>query len=217
MIRGAIFDMDGVLVDSHPVHMRAWERFLKSHGRTVSQRDLDFILEGRKREEILRHFMGELTPELLSSYGQQKEALFREESTNMKAIPGVAQFLEELASAALPMGVASCGGRGRVHHLLDHLQLTRYFRFIITGDDVIDGKPDPAIFIKAAGQMEIPPDNLLVFEDSVSGVCAARAAGMQCLGIAEESHAEELKKAGAKSVVKDFQNLSLSEISGIFG
>lgn len=216
MIRGAIFDMDGVLVDSHPVHMRAWERFLKSQGRPVSQQDLDFILEGRKREEILRHFMGELTPELLASYGQQKEALFREESTNMKSIPGVTRFLDELASVSLPMGVASCGGRGRVNHLLDQLQLAHYFRFIITGDDVTDGKPDPAIFLKAAGQLQMHPEDLLVFEDSVSGVRAARAAGMQCLGIADDSRAGELIKAGAKSVVLDFFHVDLAKVNNLF-
>lgn len=216
MIRGAIFDMDGVLVDSHPVHMRAWERFLKSQGRPVSQQDLDFILEGRKREEILRHFMGELTPELLASYGHQKEALFREEAVNMKAIPGVTGFLDELASASLPMGVASCGGRGRVNHLLDQLQLTHYFRFIITGDDVKDGKPDPAIFLKTAGHLQIHPEDLLVFEDSVSGVRAARAAGMECLGIADNSRAEELRMAGAKCIVEDFLKLTLPEIYKLF-
>ncbi len=208
--------MDGVLVDSHPVHMRAWERFLKSQGRAVTQQDLDFILEGRKREEILRHFMGELTPELLTSYGQQKEALFREESTNMKTIPGVTRLLDELASISLPMGVASCGGRGRVHHLLEQLQLTHYFRFIITGDDVVDGKPDPAIFLKAAGRLGIPPEDLLVFEDSVSGVCAARTAGMHCLGIADDSRAEELMKAGANSVVQDFFHITSAEIQVLF-
>ncbi|MGH9699781.1 MAG: HAD family hydrolase [Candidatus Acidiferrales bacterium] len=216
MIGGAIFDMDGVLVDSHPVHMRAWERFLRSQGRPVSQQDLDFILEGRKREEILRHFMGELTPELLASYGQQKETLFREESTNMKTIPGVTGFLDELRSASLPMAVASCGGRGRVNHLLEQLQLTQYFRFIITGDDVQDGKPDPAIFLKTARHLQIPPEDLLVFEDSVSGVRAACAAGMECLGIADESRTEELTKAGAKCVVRDFFHVNLGKITDLF-
>lgn len=216
MIRGAIFDMDGVLVDSHPVHMRAWERFLRSQRRPVSQQDLDFILEGRKREEILRHFLGDLTPELLVSFGRQKEALFREEAVNMKPIPGVTRFLDELASASVPMGVASCGGRGRVNHLLEQLQLTHYFRFIITGDDVRDGKPDPAIFLKTADHLKISPQDLLVFEDSVSGVRAARAAGMNCLGIADDSRAEELKKAGAKCVVEDFMKLTLPEIYRLF-
>ena len=208
--------MDGVLVDSHPVHMRAWERFLRSQGRPVSQQDLDFILEGRKREEILRHFMGELTPELLASFGQQKETLFREESTNMKTIPGVTRFLDELASVSLPIGVASCGGRGRVNHLLEQLQLTHYFRFIITGDDVQDGKPDPAIFLKTARHLQIPPEDLLVFEDSVSGVRAARAAGMECLGIADDSRAEELRKAGAKCVARDFFHVNLTKINQLF-
>jgi HAD superfamily hydrolase (TIGR01509 family) len=215
VLKGVIFDMDGVLVDSHPVHLRAWERFLRSLGRQVTQDDLAFILEGRKREEILTHFLGELSPEQLRAYGQQKEMLFREESQTIGTIPGVREFLRELNSAAIPLAVASCGGSGRVNHLLEHLHLRPYFKVVVTGDDVKDGKPDPSIFLMAAAQMNIPPGDVLALEDSVSGVQAAKSAGMRCLGIAAQPRAAELTMAGADDVVADFREISLNDIAGL--
>jgi beta-phosphoglucomutase len=107
-MKGAIFDLDGVLVDSHPVHLRAWTRLLNSVGTTVTENDMSFILEGRKREEILQHFLGGLTEEQLDHYGWQKELFFQEESKNIETIPGVPEFLEKLAATSIPMAVASC-------------------------------------------------------------------------------------------------------------
>jgi beta-phosphoglucomutase len=216
MIKGTIFDMDGVLVDSHPAHMRAWTRFLLNHGRPVSEADMQFILEGRKREEILRHFLGDLTPEQMQSYGREKEILFREESRTIDTIRGVREFLEELAKASVPIAVATCGGRGRVQHLLETLQLTKYFSVVVTGDDVKEGKPDPSIFLKAANELKLRVEDVLALEDSVSGVQSAKAARMKCLGIAAASRADELKQAGADYVVEDFRHVTLAKVYELF-
>ncbi len=77
-VQGVIFDMDGVIVDSHPFHRRAWHKFLRSVGKDVSEEDLDFILDGRKRHEILRHFLGELSEPELANYGNCKDEFFQQ-------------------------------------------------------------------------------------------------------------------------------------------
>ena len=77
MLGGVIFDFDGVIVDSHAAHMKAWKAFLLTKGKAFSDAELSFVREGAKREEILRHFLGELTPEQIASYGAEKDKLFQ--------------------------------------------------------------------------------------------------------------------------------------------
>ena len=96
MLRGAVFDFDGVIVDSHPVHMRAWKKFLASVGKTVSEEQLHFVLDGRKRDDILRHFMGELDADQIVEYGLRKEQCFREEAAHVRTAEGLLDFLEDL-------------------------------------------------------------------------------------------------------------------------
>ena len=216
MLRGIIFDFDGVIVDSHLAHKRAWERFLASVGKKVSEEDLEFVLDGRKREEILRHFLGELNEDQLRTSGQQKEQFFRGEAANVRTIEGVQHLLDELRQAEIALGVASSGSRSRVDSLLKQLELRKHFRAIVTGDEVPQGKPDPALFLKAAQALQIDPCELLAVEDAVSGVRAARAAGMRCLGIAEGERAPLLFDAGANRVVPNFASLSLVDLQEFF-
>src|SRR5579863_5617224 len=150
MLRGVIFDFDGVIVDSHPAHMRAWKSFLSSVGKTVSEEQLQFVLDGRKREDILRHFMGNLDPEQMVAYGLRKEKCFRDEVTHVRIADGLEDFLEELRCERLALAIASSGSRSRVHFLLDRFGLKKFFRVVVTGDEVEHGKPHPALFLKAA-------------------------------------------------------------------
>src|SRR6266853_3642472 len=114
MLSGVIFDMDGVIVDSHPVHKKAWRRFLELQGKEVSDEELSFIMDGRKREEILRYFLGELSDEQVRILGRQKELLFREHATAMRTIEGLPAFLGLLARANVRLAVASSGSCARV-------------------------------------------------------------------------------------------------------
>jgi HAD superfamily hydrolase (TIGR01509 family) len=215
-MKGAIFDLDGVLADSHPAHFRAWKRLLNSIGTTIQDQDVDFILEGRKRQEILEHFLGKLNDKQLDDYGRQKEAFFREESKNIEAIAGVRELLQKLTLASFPLAVASCGTRGRVNQLLEQLDLRTYFQVVITGDDVKDGKPDPSIFLLAAERYGVAPKDSLCLEDSVSGIKAAKAAGMKCIGVAKGARRALLLEVGADRVVPDFAHLSLAGLQSLF-
>src|SRR5713226_3882180 len=215
MFRSLVFDFDGVIVDSHPVHTRAWKKFLDSVGRTVPEEQLQFVLDGRKREDILRHFMGELDADQIVEYGHRKEQFFRDEAAHVRTIDGLLDFLEDLKYEELALAVASSGSRSRVNFLLDTLDLKKIFQVVITGDEVEQGKPHPAIFLTAAQHLGIDPLELVAFEDAVSGVRAARSAGMMCVGIAQTDRAAILVDAGANYVVPDFQTLSYSKLQQI--
>lgn len=216
MLAGVIFDLDGVIVDSHPAHKRAWKRFFQSIGKEVSNEDLAFVLEGRKREDILRHFLGDLSEEQVRHYGAKKEELFRGSAQELKTIDGLPDFLEQLEAAGLPLALASSASRSRAEYMLKGLELKARFEVIVTGDDVAKGKPDPAIFQLAARGLGLGPENLLVCEDAVSGVEAAKVAGMKCLAIAANGRGPLLKQAGADVVVPDFTEARLHELRGLF-
>jgi beta-phosphoglucomutase len=216
MFRGVIFDFDGVVVDSHPVHKRAWERFLDSVGRVATEEELQFVLDGRTRDDILRHFLGELDTAKIVQYGHQKEQFFRDEAADVQTIKGLRPFVENLEEAHLALGIASSGSKSRVDFLLDRLNLKKHFRIVVTGDEVTDGKPHPAVFLKAAERLRTDPCDLIAFEDAISGVKAAKSAGMLCIGIARPDRASVLLDAGATYVVPDFQSLSQSKLQEIF-
>jgi beta-phosphoglucomutase len=217
MLQAVIFDMDGVIVDSHPIHKKAWRRFLDSVGKEVPEEDLDFILDGRKKEDILRHFLGDLSPEEIHRLGHEKELLFREEArAELRPVEGVEQLLNSLSRAKIKLGVASSGSDSRVNFVLRQLHLLQYFSAIVAGDEVSAGKPDPAIFRLTSQKLDVAPEQILVFEDSVSGVKAATAAGMRCVGLAEASRAESLLEAGAEHVIDHFGGFSVTQAHKLF-
>lgn len=216
MLQAIIFDLDGVIVDSHPLHQQAWKTFFRSLGKEVPDHQLSFVLEGRKREDILRHFLGDLSEDQVKYYGARKEALFRDSGQELKTIQGLPEFLDRLEAAALSLALASSASRSRALYTLERLDLKRRFRVIVTGDDVAKGKPDPAIFHLAAQGLNVAPENIMVCEDAVCGVAAAKEAGMKCLAIAANGRGPLLKKAGADCVIPDFTSARLDDLRGLF-
>lgn len=214
--KGVIFDMDGVLIDSHPVHKKVWRQFLASLDRPVTEQELDFVLDGRRREEILRHFLGELSAERIREYGQLKNRIYEKTTRELKTISGVEQFLGTLESAGIPMAVATSASFERARDTLAALGILPRFNALVTGNDVVKGKPDPEAFMRAAQRLDRDSHELLVVEDAVSGVKAAKSAGMKCLGIAAGDRIEILRAAGADHVVRDYRKVSLSEVHQLF-
>ncbi|HEY1525697.1 MAG TPA: HAD family phosphatase [Candidatus Angelobacter sp.] len=217
MLAAIIVDFDGVIVDSHPLHMRAWKEFLCSAGRGVSDDDLLFVREGAKRDEILQRFMGDLTAEQIQQYGSEKEHLFQKLAGELKLVRGFAGFLAQAEVAGLPAAVATSGSRRRVEGTLRRFDLLTRFHTIVTGDDVPRGKPDPALFQRAAQGLRVDAENILVCEDAVAGVVAAKTAGMKCLAIATDGREAMLQAAGADLVVADFARVSLDDARRMFG
>jgi beta-phosphoglucomutase len=212
MLKAVIFDMDGVIIDSHPAHREAWRVFLRNLGRTVSDAELDFVLDGRKRGEILCHFLGALSEDEIREYGEQKDKFFRQHSLEINLIPGVVELLSQLRNAAIATAVATSASENRTRRVLDQLQLARSFDIVVSGNDVVCGKPDPEIYRVTCQKLGTSPDCALAIEDAVSGIRAARAAGLMCIGLAGHQLPDVLRAAGATHVVRNFLDLSLTQL-----
>lgn len=216
-LSAVVFDMDGVIVDSHPAHCRAWKEFLLLFGKNVSDNELNFVLDGRKRNEILSHFLGPLTEEQLKAYGKLKDEFFWRTTSEIVPIPGVLEFIENIRKAGIALAMATSASAKRTCSTLERLGLLPYFAAIVTGDDVRDGKPHPEIYQLACKRANFSPSDVVAIEDAPSGVRAAKSAGLKCLGIASAQSDRALTAAGADYVLADFVSLSLARFQSILG
>lgn len=179
-----IFDMDGVLLDSNQAHREAWTAYNRSFGLKTTE-DMIERMYGRRNDAILRDFFGPgLSDEEVRRRGAEKERLYREAigpRLEQMLIPGLRPFLRHYRCA--PLAVATNAEPENVSFLLDKAGLRGFFRVVVDGSQVRRPKPDPEIYLRAAELLGVAPGNAIVFEDSPSGVEAARAAGMRVIGL----------------------------------
>jgi len=209
--------MDGVIVDSHPAHCLAWKEFLLAFGRDVTDRELKFVLDGRKRDEILCHFLGPLTNDQLQAYGKLKDEFFWRTASEVAPIPGVLEFIKSIRDAGISLAVATSASAARTRSTLDRLGLLPCFKAVVTGDDVREGKPHPDIYRLACQRANLPPSATVAIEDAPSGVRAAKGAGLRCAAIAGIQSEKALSAAGADCILDNFLDLSLSQFQSMLG
>jgi len=176
-IKGLIFDCDGTLVDSMPLHMRAWEHVITSNGGPWDE-EFFFSRKGSPEEKIVdvynRQFGRSLNPR---DTVRSKHEYFLAHAGGIKPIRHVLEIVLAYRGV-LPMAVASGGTREIVNLELEILPLKGIFDIVLTADDKIRPKPEPDIFLEAAKRMQVPPEFCQVFEDGDFGLEAARVAGM---------------------------------------
>ena len=178
-----IFDLDGVVVDSMPVHTLAWQRYLQSLG--IQGNHVETRMHGRRNDEIVTDFLGsDVDAQAIHEHGAAKERLFRElmrEQLDRRLVPGVKRFLGRASHAKIAL--ATNAEPANVDFVLDGAGLRRYFQAIVDGTQVARAKPAPDVYLLAADKLGVAPANCIVFEDSPVGVEAARAAGTRVVGI----------------------------------
>jgi HAD superfamily hydrolase (TIGR01509 family) len=194
---GAIFDWDGVIIDSSRQHEESWERLAREVGRTLPEGHFKAGF-GRKNEFIIPNILGwREEPGEVRRLSLRKEALYREIvlEKGLEPLPGVRTWLERLAAAAVPCVIGSSTHRENIKVSLDVLGLRGFFREIVSAEDVSHGKPDPEVFLMAAGKMGMAPGRCVVFEDAHVGIEAARRAGMRVIAVATTNRLDALGKA----------------------
>lgn len=196
---GYIFDLDGTLVDSMPLHYRAWNEAMKRAGLPQElDEDLFYSLGGvptlRVAELLAEHYGMRLDPRRVF---HEKEGLFLGLKGELRLVEPVAAFARRVARTH-PVSVASGGPRDVVHETLRLTGLAPLFRVVITPEDVTFGKPAPDMFLLAAERMGVPARACLVFEDAEPGIAAARTAGMRWVRVPSRKPAAAAMPAGLR-------------------
>jgi beta-phosphoglucomutase family hydrolase len=181
-IKGLVFDCDGTIADTMPLHYKAWVVAMGEHGVDFPEA-LFYEMAGIPTPriiEILNQRHGHSMP--VDQTAQRKDALFEEMIPQVSVIEPVVKLVRQYAGK-LPMAVATGGSRGVVTKTLSALNLLEYFQTLVTADDVKHGKPAPDIFLEAARRIGVPPEQCCGFEDADLGLQAIRSAGMMAIDI----------------------------------
>ncbi|RTL36246.1 MAG: HAD family phosphatase [Candidatus Melainabacteria bacterium] len=183
-IQGLIFDMDGVLLDSEPLHLQAYQELLQTFGITFTEDDNHPFL-GRTDLELAEHLIckHQLSMDAWQLVARKEENLARLFSTSIEPMPGVLNVLKKARELSLPCAVASSATLPTIELIVEKLDIAAYFQTLTSGDEVPHGKPAPDVYLLAAKRIGVLPINCLVVEDSFNGVLAAKAAGMKCIAI----------------------------------
>lgn len=201
-----IFDMDGVIIDSNPFHKISLKQFCKKYSHDLTEEQLRERIYGRTNKDWLTNVFGQLEPEQLKKYADEKEALFRELYQNdIKPLEGLVAFLEKMDEQKVPRAIATSAPRANVDFTLTKTKTGKYFSTILDESFVQRGKPDPEIYIKTATALKFNPGHCIVFEDSLSGVKSAKAAGCKVVGITTTHTHEELHETDL--VIDNFSGL----------
>lgn len=187
MIKAVIYDLDDLMVDSNPLHLRAWEKLLKVYGHEFSElpesSQSKFI--GMRvidiSQEIIKYF--KLGIGIQEFYGKRVEIFLELVREELKPMPGLIQSIKLLKEKNYKLAIASSGAKKYINLVISKFQLGGIFDIIVTGDDVHKGKPNPETYTTACKKLNILPEDCVVLEDATVGIMAAKSAGCKCIGV----------------------------------
>ena len=213
-MQAGIFDLDGVIVNTVPLHFKAWQRMFKEYGKDFTFEDYKKKVDGIPRNDGARAILNDISEDELKKASDKKQGYFLEylESEKIPVYDSTVHLIKSIKDDSLKVGVISSSKN--CLPILKKTGLVDLFDEIITGNDITKGKPDPQVFFMAAEKMEVEPAQCVVFEDAVLGVQAAKSAGMKCVGIDRYGKPERLNKADL--VISDLGEVDLGKIKALF-
>lgn len=211
MIRGLLFDLDGVLVNTNPLHCQAWKELAQELGIPFTTEDYDAFL-GISRAQCLELLLQKgnrsFSPQEKIRLCDRKNDRYREligGLTPAALLPGVPEFLRAARAEGYRIGLGSVSKNAGF--LLQRLEIGPLFDAVIDGTQIVKGKPDPEVFLKGARALNLLPEQCVVFEDSAAGIEAAHRGGMKAVGIGTPQRLPE-----AELTVPGFAGLTPAEL-----
>jgi beta-phosphoglucomutase len=217
MIKTVIFDMDGVIIDTEPVHHHAFFTQFGELGLAISDEEYASFL-GKSTRNVFQRLKQkyQLTQEV-DELLKRKREIFNgrfDTDADLNLLPGVRTLIEDLHQHGVQLVLASSASNGTIARVFNRFGLAPYFTHLVSGEDFEESKPHPAIFLHAAEVSGTPVTQCIVIEDSANGVAAAKAAGIYCVGYASpHSAGQDLRQADL--IIQDFSELSAKRIEGL--
>jgi beta-phosphoglucomutase family hydrolase len=213
---GAIFDWDGVVIDSSAQHEKSWELLALETGRTLPLGHFKRGF-GKKNQLIIPEILTwSNDAEEIEWLGNRKEELYRQlvGDGGMTVLPGSRELLGALKKAGIPRAVGSSTSRTNLEAIFASTGLGEFFDAVVSAEDVVNGKPAPDVFLKAAQLLRVAPERCVVFEDALFGIEAARRAGMKVVAVATTNPLELLRHADR--AVQTLNEISIEELQSLF-
>jgi len=202
---GAVWDLDGTLVDTEANHFAGWQGLMRAHGRELTYQQF-LPTFGRRNEDVLRDFLGfDESPQHLAVLGARKEELFCAslERDGVRMQPGARALVEHFRALGVPQVIASSAPPSNIALIVRLMGLGDRFAALVSGEEVAHGKPAPDIVLRAAERLSLPAARTVVLEDAPAGVAAGKAAGSRVVALVAGFPAESL--IAADLLVRSFE------------
>ena len=217
MIKTVIFDMDGVIVDTEPVHHYAYNQHFEQLNIEVTP-EMYASFTGNSTKNIFERLKIQFNlDEDVATLVETKRNLFNDAFDNKEdlyLLDGVEDLIKDLYDNGMQLVLASSSATVTINRVFNRFGLHKYFTHIVSGEDFPKSKPHPAIFLKAAELANTPVENCIVIEDSTNGIMAAKAAGIYCIGY-DSFHSKLQDYSLADVVITDFRELSYEKIKNL--
>jgi HAD superfamily hydrolase (TIGR01509 family) len=209
MLTAILFDLDGTIVNTDPIHYIAWREMLKNYSIEIDENFYKSRISGRLNPAIIKDILPQLSPEEGVKLAEEKEALFREFAPDLQPLAGFYQLIEWTKTHQLKRALVTNAPRLNVQFMLEALGIKEAFHTVVIGGEDIAGKPDPAPYQVALNNLGIQATNAIALEDSPSGIRSAVGAGIRTIGIASTHNLLGLQENGAFMAIPDFTDLQL--------
>jgi HAD superfamily hydrolase (TIGR01509 family) len=217
MFKAVLFDMDGVIVDTEPLHHSAYHQMFKDVNIKVSD-DLYESFTGQSTysicEQLVSHFNLPLSPYTLVDIKRDHFKYLFENDKSLALIDGVLDLIKDYHSNGMTLILASSASMDNINRIFKRFDLDQYFKAKISGADLKASKPHPEIFIKAAELSEHKAENCFVIEDSTNGIKAAKSAKLFCIAFkSPHSHGQDYSKADI--AITNFNEITYNKLGGL--
>ena len=218
LLRGAIFDWDGVIVDSSDLHLKSWQALANELKLPLPDDHFEKGF-GKRNETIIPQILGwSKDPAQVNHWGKRKEEIYREfgKKDGIKLARGSKDFLKQIPASTFACSIGTSTERKNVELAMSQHDLSQYFLGAACSEDVSKGKPDPEVFLKAAKILSIPPEDCVVFEDSPHGIEAAIRAGMKTVALTTTHPSTTFMHLNPDLQVASLADLSVDQVEKLF-
>ncbi|MGL5926980.1 HAD family hydrolase [Chroococcidiopsis sp.] len=214
MLAAILYDLDGTIVNTDPLHFRIWQALLKEHGIEIDEEFYKNRMSGRLNPFIVRDLFPEFSSEEVIKFSDRKEAQFRELAAELTPIPGLLEVIAWADERGIKQAVVTNAPPENAKHMLSVLNLEHRFERVFVSQEIGMAKPDPGPYLYALAYFGLNAQQALVFEDSPSGIRSAVGAGIPTVGIASSQTPAELDDLGVMLAIPDFTD---SQLWGLLG